>query len=136
MYDFKYYFNLRVTFMGIIVRVDNGEMGVVLEGTESTSQLHFGDVLLPPEELLVDPDGREEVVEVHDRVHEAVQQGREEGAAARHEHHRVPRHQRDGRVVVHVQKRHLVELLAQQHEPLNKQTITVHSNPFITIFPL
>ena len=84
-----------------------------------TNQLQFSDVFFPPEVLLVDSYGREEVVEVHDSVHEAVEQRREEGATPGHKHHRVPSHESYGRVVVQVQKRHLVELLPQQHEPLN-----------------
>lgn len=96
---------------------DEQTQDTVRQNQSELRQLEFSDVLLPPEELLVDADSREEVVEVHDSVDEAVEQRGEEGAPARHEHHRVPCHEGDGGVVVEVEEGDLVELLPQQHEP-------------------
>ena len=79
--------------------------------------MQFGDVFLPPQILLAHSHSTEEVVEVHDSVDETVEQGGEEGAAPWHEHHRVPRHESDARVVVEVEEGDLVELLPHQHEP-------------------
>jgi len=89
----------------------------VSQNQSELCELHFSDVLFPPEVLLINANGREEVVEVHDRVHETVEQRGEEGAAPRHKHHSVPCHESYRRVVIHVQKRNLVEFLSQQHEP-------------------
>lgn len=72
----------------------------------------------PPHPLLVHAKGRHKVVKVHEDMHETVEGGGEEGAAARGPTSTgEPQWEHCG-VVVEVQKRHLVVLLTQDKEDL------------------
>ena len=68
-------------------------------------QLKPRQVLLPPQVLFECwPEGREEIVEVHDNMDEAVEYGARDTVATRNILHPEPPQDENGGVVVHVQK--------------------------------
>lgn len=81
--------------------------------------LEGGEVFLPPNELgVLGSHGGDHVVEVHDDVHERVEQAEERRVAAGREAQTEPHAHRHDAVVHHVQNRHLFLLLAQHEEEL------------------
>lgn len=90
-----------------------------MKTTKTAHHLEGGQVLLPPDELLVlGSHGGHHVVEIHDNVHERVQKAEEGRVAAGSEAHAEPDAHRHDAVVDHVQQRNVLVFLAQHEEEL------------------
>lgn len=88
-------------------------------GVRTTYHLEGGEVLLPPDVLLVlGAHRRDHVVEVHDDVDESVEEGEEGRVAARGELEAHPDGEGHDAVMDHVERRHVLALLAQDEEEL------------------
>uniref|UniRef100_A0A147BW06 Secreted protein n=1 Tax=Ixodes ricinus TaxID=34613 RepID=A0A147BW06_IXORI len=100
----------------VAVRPEQQLEGVHEDGDE-LHNLDGGHVLLPPEVLgHVGPDGRQAVVEVHQDVHEAIDEGEEGAVASRRELDPPPDAHGHHAMVDDVQRRDVSELLAQHKE--------------------
>lgn len=102
-----------------VVAVDEEELEGVHHDRDELEHLQAGQVLLPPEEALeLRSHGGEQVVRVHDDVHEGVEQAEEGAVAAGRELDAEPHGHRHAAVVDDVQRGHLARLLAQNEEHL------------------
>lgn len=86
------------------------------DGQHKLKQLPLRDVLLPPEVRPHGRDGRQTIVRVHEDVDEAVKCGAEVRVAAGDPVHHEPPDVEHAGVVVHVQDRDLVVVLAEDEE--------------------
>ena len=79
-----------------------------------------GEVFLPPDELLVlGSHGSNHVIEVHDNMHECVEQAEEGGMSAGGEANAEPYAHRHDTVVDDMQQRDMLLFLAQHEEELH-----------------
>lgn len=94
-----------------------------------THHLQTGQVLLPPDELLVlGSESGDQVISVHDNVDESVEQSEEAAVTAGGELDSEPHRQRHHSVVNNVQGRDLIVLFAQNEEELQrKRLVTIVS---------
>lgn len=92
---------------------------MVPRDSDATYELQLGDVLLPPDALLVLlVPGREQIVGVHDHVDETVERPEKDAVAAGNELGADPRQEGHSEMVVDVQECHLVVFLAEYEEDL------------------
>lgn len=104
-----------------VVAVDEEQLEGVDHDGDELEHLQRGQVLLPPEEALeLGSHGGEQVVRVHDDVHEGVEQAEEGAVAAGGELDAEPHRHRHAAVVDHVQGGHLAGLLSQNEEHLRE----------------
>lgn len=102
-----------------VVAVDEKQLEGVDHHQDELHHLDGGEVLLPPEVLLVLRAQRgQEVVGVHDDVHEGVEEAEEGRVPAGGELHAEPHRHRHHAVVDHVQGGDVVVLLTQDEEDL------------------
>lgn len=88
---------------------------------EELDNLQLRYVLLPPQIVLVlGIKCRQQIVTVHDHVHETVERSHEDTVTPRKVLNAVPGQQDHSRVMVHVQEGDLVLFLAQHKEYLRK----------------
>jgi len=92
-----------------------------------THHLQTGEVFLPPDELLVLGSERgDQVVTVHDNVHEGIEQSEEAAVAAGGELDSEPHRQGHHTVVNNVQGRDVVALFAHNEEELQRKIWLVY----------
>lgn len=104
-----------------VVAVDEEELEGVDHDQDELDHLQGGQVLLPPEvPLHGGPESREQVVRVHDYVHERVQEAEEGAVPAGGELHPEPHRHGHHPVMDHVQGRYVVVLLPQHEEYLQR----------------
>lgn len=91
--------------------------------TKNTHQLHLGDVLLPPQRRFqLRLEGGQEVVSIHDDMHQGVDKSQQRDVASAHELGREVRAKDHSRVMVYVEEGDLPVLLPQ-HEKDRVQEI-------------
>lgn len=104
-----------------VVAVDEEQLEGVHHDGDELDHLERGQVLLPPQVLLeLRSHCGEQVVRVHDDVHEGVQQAEERAVAARSELHAEPDGHGHAAVVDDVQRGHLARLFPQHKEHLKE----------------
>ena len=102
-----------------VVEVGGGKKG---KGRKKRPTYHLegGEVFLPPDELLVlGSHGSNHVIEVHDNMHECVEQAEEGGMSAGGEANAEPYAHRHDTMVDDMQQRDMLLFLAQHEEELH-----------------
>jgi len=100
-----------------VVAVDEEQLEGVHHNSDELDHLEGGEVFLPPDELLVlGSHGSNHVIEVHDNMHECVEQAEEGGMSAGGEANAEPYAHRHDTVVDDMQQRDMLLFLAQHEE--------------------
>lgn len=85
--------------------------------------LHLGDVFLPPNrsfDILV--DCADQIVAVHDRMHQTIEHTDHRTVSGRQESNAYPNTQHHGTVMVHVQERYVCESFAHHEKHLKTKS--------------